>query len=156
GSSWGDDPAEIDRKFIDFLCRQLDLAPSLDRLVLFALDGVYREDGMLDRERTSLLVPNEYAFQVAARHPKILIGASVNPLREDALEELERVAKAGAVLVKWLPTAQAIDPAHPRCQPFYEKMKELGLPLLSHVGTEFALPSQEPTFGTLAKLEVAM
>jgi predicted TIM-barrel fold metal-dependent hydrolase len=156
GARWGDPTEEIDRKYLDLLRRQLDAAPSLDRLVLFAMDGVYKEDGTLDRERTSLMVPNDYAFSVAAKHEKIRIGASVNPFRRDALEELERVAKAGAVLVKWLPTAQAIDPAHPRCEPFYAKMKGLGLPLLSHVGTEFALPSQEPRFGTLERLEAAM
>jgi predicted TIM-barrel fold metal-dependent hydrolase len=156
GVRWGDPTEEIDRKYVDFLLRQLDAAPSLDKLVLFAMDGIYREDGTLDRERTSLMVPNEYAFAVAARHPKLLVGASVHPLRKDALEELERCAKAGAVLVKWLPTAQAIDPGHPRSLAFFEKMKELGLPLLSHVGTEFALPSLEPSFGTLDKLEIAM
>jgi len=156
GARWGDPPGEIDRKYLDFLFRNLDEARSLDRLVLFALDGVYGEDGKLDRARTSLMVPNEFAFSVAERHPKILVGASVHPLREDALVELERVAKAGAVLVKWLPTAQAIDPAHPRCEAFYAKMKELGLPLLSHVGTEFALPSQAPELGTLERLEAAM
>src|SRR5437868_991251 len=79
GVKWGDPTDEIDRKYVAFVCRQLDAAPSLDRLVLFAMDGVYKEDGTLDRERTSLMVPNEFAFSVAAKHEKILVGASVNP-----------------------------------------------------------------------------
>src|SRR5258708_4934180 len=81
GVKWGDPTEEIDRKYVEFLYRQLDAAPSLDRLVVFAMDGVYGEDGALDRERTSLMVPNEFAFSVAAKHEKILVGASVNPFR---------------------------------------------------------------------------
>jgi predicted TIM-barrel fold metal-dependent hydrolase len=156
GCRWGDPTETIDRKYLDFVRRSLDEAPSLDRVVLYALDGVYGEDGKLDRERTSLMVPNDYAFSVAAQHEKIWVGCSVHPLRADALLELERCAKAGAVLCKWLPAAQAIDPAHPRCQAFYAKLVALGLPLVSHVGIEFAVASQTPEFGTLERLEAAM
>ena len=39
------------------------------------------------------------------------MGASVNPTRKDALDELERVAALGAVLNKVLPNAMVFDPA---------------------------------------------
>ena len=56
--------------------------------------------------------------------PKIGL-ASVGPLPRgatEAVEELERCVKAGAVLMKWLPIVQNFNPADPRCEPFYEAL----------------------------------
>ena len=46
-------------------------------------------------------------------------------------------------MVKWLPNAMGIDPSSPACDPFYAKMKELGLVLLSHGGEEKAVEADE-------------
>jgi uncharacterized protein len=40
------------------------------------------------------------------------------------------------VLLKWLPSIQHFDPADRRLVPFYQKLQELGLPLLTHTGSE--------------------
>ena len=61
--------------------------------------------------------------------------------RRDAVAELERVARDGAVLIKWLPITQDIDPSDARCVPFYEALAHLGIPLLSHTGWERTLPT---------------
>jgi predicted TIM-barrel fold metal-dependent hydrolase len=46
-------------------------------------------------------------------------------------------------MVKWLPNAMGIDPSDAACDPFYTKMKELGLVLLSHGGEEKAVEAKE-------------
>ena len=46
-------------------------------------------------------------------------------------------------MVKWLPNAMGIDPADELCDPFFRKMKELDLVLLSHGGEEKAVEAQE-------------
>jgi uncharacterized protein len=46
-------------------------------------------------------------------------------------------------VVKWLPNAMGIDPSDARCDPFYLKMKELDLILLSHGGEEKAVEAEE-------------
>ena len=81
-------------------------------------------------------MPNEFLAAEIAKHPNLLWGASVNPYRPDALARLEWARAHGAVLVKWLPSVQHIDPADERLIPFYQKMVELGLPLLCHTGNE--------------------
>jgi predicted TIM-barrel fold metal-dependent hydrolase len=86
-------------------------------------------------------VTNDYAADLARRYPKLLFGASVHPYRADAVAELERCVAAGAVLVKWLPVVQNIDPADPRCLPFYEALAHHQVPLLCHTGGEMALPA---------------
>lgn len=104
--------------------------------VILAMDGVVGDDGQLDLEATEVYIPNEFVARETRKYPNLLFGASVNPYRDDALERLERSAADGAVLVKWLPSIQRIDPADERLIPFYPRLKELGLPLLTHTGNE--------------------
>lgn len=104
--------------------------------VILAVDGAVDANGELDTSRTEMFIPNEFVAAETAKYPNLLFGASVNPLRHDALERLESAAAAGAVLLKWLPSIQHFDPADERLVPFYLKLKELGLPLLSHTGAE--------------------
>lgn len=41
--------------------------------------------------------------------------------------------------VKWLPPAMGMDPSSPRCDPFYEAMRRLNLPFLTHGGHGLAV-----------------
>jgi uncharacterized protein len=119
-------------------------ASELDHAVALGFDGIYRADGTLDRERTQMIVPPDWVFEVCRRHPELLPGPSVHPLRRDALERLDECIERGAVLIKWLPPAQAIDPAHPATRPFYRRMAAARLPLLIHSG------GSERTFSEVA------
>jgi len=149
----GSTPArDVDRMYADHLVAQAEAAPSIDRVVLLAFDGVYGEDGRLDERRTNLLVPNDYVFEIAKRSPKLVPACSVNPMRRDALAELDRCAARGAVLVKWIPSAQGFDPSAPRFAPFYARLVALGMPVLSHVGTEMAVANVEKSHGPLERL----
>ncbi|MBU5612142.1 amidohydrolase family protein [Geomonas azotofigens] len=104
--------------------------------VILAMDGAVDDKGELDRTQTEMFIPNEFVAAETAKYPNLLFGASINPLRRDALERLDRAAADGAVLVKWLPSIQHFDPADRRLAPFYQKLRELGLPLLTHTGSE--------------------
>ena len=111
---------------------------------LLAFDKNYRRDGSADIEKTEFYVPNEYVFEVAQRYPEMFVpNISVNPYRPDAINELEKWAQRGARVVKWLPNAMGIDPSDPVCDPFYQKMKQLDLILLSHGGEEKAVEAEE-------------
>jgi len=111
---------------------------------LLAFDKNYRRDGSADIEKTEFYVPNEYVFEVAQRYPEMFVpNISVNPYRPDAINELEKWAQCGARVVKWLPNAMGIDPSDPVCDPFYQKMKQLDLILLSHGGEEKAVEAEE-------------
>ncbi|HKN83310.1 MAG TPA: hypothetical protein VJW17_07735 [Pyrinomonadaceae bacterium] len=111
---------------------------------LLAFDKNYRKDGTVNLDKTEFYVPNEYVFALAERYPDLFMpNLSVNPYRPDAINELEKWARRGARIVKWLPNAMGIDPSDPQCDPFYQKMKELGSILLSHGGEEKAVEAQE-------------
>jgi predicted TIM-barrel fold metal-dependent hydrolase len=111
---------------------------------ILGFDKNYRSDGTINLEKTEFYVPNEYVFQIAAQHPDFFLpNISVNPYRPDALDELARWANRGARIVKWLPNAMGINPADPLCDPFYKRMRELDLILLSHGGEEKAVEAEE-------------
>ncbi len=126
------------------------------RAVLLALDGVVDAEGNLDTNRTEVFVPNEFVAEMALRHTNLLFGASVNPYRRDALARLEWAKAHGAVLVKWIPPIMGIDPADPRLIPFYKKMVELKLPLLSHTGKEKSFSSAAEELGDPEKLRLPL
>jgi len=126
------------------------------KAVLLALDGIVGKDGMLDTNRTEIYVPNEFVADAVARHNNLLFGASVNPYRKDGLERLDWAKAHGAVLVKWIPSIMEIDPSDPRIIPFYRKLVELNLPLLSHAGQERSFTSAADGFCDPDKLRLPL
>jgi hypothetical protein len=146
----------LDRAYADLLARHVRESPEVDRAVVFALDGVYDAAGRLDLARTHHMVSNDYLFDVCRERPDLLPGASVNPARRDALEELDRVAERGAVLVKLLPNSQDFDPAEARHRAFFRRSAELGLPLVCHTGFEHSLPVSRQEYGDPRRLVAAL
>ena len=130
--------------------------PELDAVALLAFDAVYQRDGRFDHDNTHLYVTNDYVIELAARHPQILFAASVHPYRKDAVAEIERCVKHGAVLMKWLPIVQGFDPSDPICIPFYEALAHFELPLLSHTGSEQCLPNLMPELADPMLLKPAL
>jgi predicted TIM-barrel fold metal-dependent hydrolase len=140
----------------DRISESLAQSKYVSRAVVLALDGVVDADGNLDTNRTEVYVPNEFVAEMTARHTNLLFGASVNPYRRDALARLEWAKAHGAVLVKWIPPIMAIDPADPRLIPFYKKMVELNLPLLSHTGKEKSFSRADEELGDPEKLRLPL
>ena len=134
------DKTLVERKYETALRRLLDATPQLHAAVVLAFDAVYDRYGQLDRKNTHFYVSNDYAIRTVAGRRKFLFGASVHPYRKDAVAEIERCVRAGAVLLKWLPITQNFNPADERCFPVYEALAHYGLPLLSHTGGEQIMP----------------
>jgi predicted TIM-barrel fold metal-dependent hydrolase len=111
----------------------------VDRAVLLAMDFAYLEDGRLDFNHSMMATENEFVAEVVRRSKKALFGASVHPLREGALKELERVIEQGAALMQWTPVLQDIQPDAKACMPFYEMLAHYKIPLLCHCGSESSL-----------------
>ena len=143
-SAGATDEENADGQLVDRLVSLVNHISGHGKHRLLAFDKNYRPDGSANLEKTEFYVPNEYVFEIAERHPEMFVpNISVNPYRPDAMTELEKWAKRGARIVKWLPNAMGIDPSDPKCDPFYQKMKELDLILLSHGGEEKAVEAEE-------------
>jgi predicted TIM-barrel fold metal-dependent hydrolase len=132
-------PSSLDDAAIrDTILDELDRAELVDQGVLLAFDKPHDNQGR--PLEPMLYAANGWVADICKAHPDLaLFGASVHPYRLDALDELRKVKDQGAVLVKWIPSAQNILPNHVQCRAFYKKLVELGLPLLCHVGDEHTI-----------------
>jgi predicted TIM-barrel fold metal-dependent hydrolase len=122
------------------LYHQIKKSRCINKLVLLGLDETYSEDGQKQPQNSHLYVSNEYLAHLSQLYPEFLFGCSVHPYAPTASFRLWEAAQAGAVLCKWLPSSQAIDPTHPLSVKFYKALALLNLPLLLHVGPEATIP----------------
>src|SRR5262249_38730383 len=91
---------------------------------------------------SAFYVPNRYAAALAQRFPDRLEWiCSIHPYRADAIDKLQWSVRQGARAVKWLPSATGMDPASPKCDPFYQALTRFNLPWLPHGGEEQAVAS---------------
>ncbi len=154
-------PFEIrDEKIEEIIVGAINASQRIDYAVLLALDGVFR-DGEYVEDESHLVVPNDHVLRIAHDNKRILFGASVHPYREKTamLDETRRCIDRGAVLFKWIPSAQQIDPEDERCTPFYDILSESDVPLLCHTGAELAVPtsrSETNDFNDPRKLKTAL
>jgi mannonate dehydratase len=133
-------PGNVDRTYVERMHNLLDGMRTGVKLLLFAFDRAYGEDGKPLPERTTFYVPDAYARDTARAHPQYFEwAASIHPYRADCVEALDAARRDGARAVKWLPAAMGMDPASPRCDRFYAVLARLNLPLISHAGLERAV-----------------
>jgi uncharacterized protein len=146
---------DIDQAYADLLIHWTRDS-SLDAVGVLAFDGVYDAQGQLDRARTALYVDNDYCLDVCAQDQRLLPICSINPQRADAIAELERVVAAGSVAIKTLPNSQGFDPLNPAYRPFWRRMAQLKIPLLTHTSFEHTVPPIDQAFGLPERLTGAL
>lgn len=133
-------PGRTDLSYVERLQLQFQALPAGFKTLLFAFDWARDDAGVPLRERSTYHAPDEYVASLAAKYPaRIEWVASIHPYDPAALDRLDAAVARGARAVKWLPSAQNIDPASPRCDRFYAGLAALGLPLISHAGDEKAV-----------------
>ncbi len=148
--------AEGDQLLVRRLVEMLAASDKVDGAVILAMDGVVDDQGQLDYKKTQVFIPNRYVAEQAALYPEIFFGASINPYRQDALARLEKVKRQGAKLIKWIPSIQHIDPADRKLIPFYQAMKRLDLPLLTHTGQERSFATSVDEYADPNRLELPL
>ncbi len=146
-----------DSVVIDRIAESLARSQHVDGALLLALDKVYdKVTGKPDESLTEVYIPNDFVKKGCSHHPSLFYGASVNPYRPDWQEELRQAAADKAVLIKWLPAIQHIDPSDQGIIPFYRMLAELNLPLLVHTGAERSFSSSHDGLGDPCLLRLAL
>lgn len=149
--------AEVDRQYIDRMRELLAGMPAGVKIMLLAFDYAHDENGLALPSKSVFYIPNSYAEAVVSAFPDSFEWyASVHPYRKDAADLVREAAARGARGMKWLPSAQLIDPASPKCVPFYAALAETGLPLVAHAGREQAVPGGRQEDGNPLKLRYAL
>ncbi len=121
----------------------------LGHVVCLAIDPVYDLDGRRREDLSYFWVDNDYILDLQRTvGEKVLLGASVHPYDPDFEQRVLHYVDKGAVLLKWLPSAQQFDLAHPKVGAALRFLATARqgkpLPLLLHVGPEYAIPSSDP------------
>ncbi|MEE9355265.1 MAG: amidohydrolase family protein [Methylococcaceae bacterium] len=145
-----------DQVVVQKLATLLKQSKTVQAAVVLALDGVVDDQGQLDLSQSEIYIPNDFVSRETSRFANLYFGASINPYRNDALKRLDQVKQQGAKLIKWIPSIQNIDPADEKIIPFYQKMKKLGLPLLSHTGKERSFTKSKDDLADPLRLELPL
>lgn len=130
----------VDEAYILRLTERMDALPLGVKSMVLAFDHFHDDTGQPRPEHSAFYIPDAYAQALAqARPDRFVWASSIHPYRADAIDRLQQAAAQGAQAVKWLPAAQNMDPASPKCAAFFAELARLDLPLLIHCGKEAAV-----------------
>ncbi|MBN1656194.1 MAG: amidohydrolase family protein [Deltaproteobacteria bacterium] len=153
GISRSQEETTVDDDWVKLIA-QLVAGSEIDYAVVLGFDAVIDpQSGAEVRNDSQLIVPFQWVFSVCEHNRGLLPGPSINPYRKDALIRLEACIKQGAVLIKWLPTVQVIDPADERLSDFYSIAARAKLPLLIHMGGEKTFRPIAPQYNRVELLK---
>ncbi len=148
-----------DQEYIERFVKLIEgIRPYKVKFLILAFDKHYNRAGEADLSRSMFYVPNEYVVALSNKYPQFFIPViSVHPYRKDALDELDKWYKQGVKYIKWLPNSQGIDPSSKTVIPFYKKMAEYNMVLISHTGEEKAVDGDEfQRFGNPLRLTLPL
>jgi predicted TIM-barrel fold metal-dependent hydrolase len=136
---WSKDINTLNQR-LDAKLLKLTSASQIDNFAIFALDGVYDENGEIIHEKSVFYTSNEDVSRFCNSSPKLIPVYSINPLRNDALEQFEKAKKDKSAFIKWLPGLQKFDPIGPQALQLATECQKIGMPILIHLGQEFSFP----------------
>jgi len=128
----------------------------IDAAVILAQDIPYSLTGEKMPNEAQFYVPNEYVSELARKHEELIPACSIHPARPDAMDELEKCIEAKMPVLKLLPNCLNIDYMDKKYIPFWERMQEAGMILLTHTGGEMTVKVYDPSFGDPKKLEILL
>ncbi len=112
------------------------------KVCLFPVDARLDGRGREVHRDATVCSSSEDVLALWREHPGVIVPfLSVNPLRPDAVERLESYAQAGCRGAKFLQNYWCVDTNEQRFIPYYEKLAELGIPLVVHIGSEYSIAS---------------
>lgn len=124
----------------------------LDAAVVLAQDIPYDQNGQ-PMPDAQFYISNEYVSSWSKKYPEEVIPAcSIHPGRPDAIEELDRCIEWGMPILKLLPNCLNIDYDDDRYLPFWQRVAEAGMVLLSHTGGEMTVKVYDASLGDPKKL----
>ena len=147
---------DLDAAINEVVLRHVRLAQSVDRVVALAFDQYHTDAGEAvspfdagDAPYSDIYTSNTLVHRLCQSDPdRFLFGASIHPYRRagsrTAIDMLDEVAAAGAVLIKWLPLVQNIRADDDRTVAFLRRAAQLRMPMLIHYGGEKALTTNHP------------
>jgi len=133
---------ESNKEYVDRLVKLIQNIQTVVpyKMMLLPMDHYYEEDGTLCKEKTGMYCSNEYVKSICdSNYNEFIPVTSIHPANPKALELLDDAHKKNIKYIKWLPNSMNIDASNKIYKPFYEKVKELDMKILVHVGHEHSV-----------------
>ncbi len=145
-SKLGIDPKELFkdpyRTYCKTLIKNIRESKYLKKSVLFGVDAKFSKRGKLLSKDTTVCATNSDILNIYEKNSDIIIPFfSINPLREDALDLIDKYYELGFKGAKFLQNYWGVNTNDKKFIPYYEKLKERSLPLIIHVGSESSIHS---------------
>ncbi len=139
---WSNDINTVNQR-LDAKLLKLTTESKIDNFAIFALDGVYDDKGEIIHEKSIFYTSNEEVSKFCNNSPKLIPVYSINPMRKDALKQLELAKNDKSAFIKWLPGLQKFDPIGPEALKLVKECEKIGMPILIHLGQEFSFPGMK-------------
>ncbi len=144
--SLGVDPKQLRERpyetYVDAMANSIRESVYVKKACLFGVDVRLDDHGReIDRDPTVCAMSND-VVAVAKRYPEQFIPFfSINPCRADAIEQIDRQIENGCRGAKFLQNYWGVDTNDKRFIPYYERLRDHGIPLIIHVGSEYSIDS---------------
>lgn len=120
---------------------QLDGSPAAHEREMGCVDGALVMG--FRSARLDACIPNEYVAEYVAKDPRRRIGvAGIDPLEDDAMDQIDTAVGLGLSGIAVSPACQGFHPAHSSAMRVYERCRELSMPLFVTVMTPITASSQ--------------
>ena len=131
----------VDIKYVNFIENTLENSKEIDKIVILAMDYLYNDDATINKNETGLYISNDYVIELCKKNKNFIPSMSIHPARKDTLDEIQKYYENGVRILKWIPCSQNIDPSNKKYKKIYQSLSDKKIILLSHLGTEHALPN---------------
>lgn len=145
----------INRKydaFVQTLINNIQNSQYVKKSVILPVDAKVNSLGLEVHRDKTVCSSNEDVFREYKKYPNATIPFfSINPNRKDALDLIDKYVSLGFKGAKLLQNYWDIDINHKEYISYFEKIKSYDLPIIIHIGSEYAVPSNKK----YEKIEVA-
>ena len=145
-SRLGMDPKELIKNpykaYTEGLIKNLKNSKYVKKSVLFGVDARVDDKGTTLHKDITVCATNDDMFELYINNKDVIVPFfSINPLRPDALDLIDKYCELGFKGAKFLQNYWNVDTTSERFIPYFEKLKEKNLPLIIHIGSESSVHS---------------
>lgn len=132
------------QEYTNSLVNNIRTSKYISKTVLFGVDERVDSKGKTLHKDITVCATNEDLLKLYQDNSDVIIPFfSINPMRPDALDLIDKYSELGFKGAKFLQNYWGVDTRDKKYRPYFEKLKEKDLPLIVHVGSESSVHSEK-------------
>lgn len=146
GKKLGIEPKELLKNpyeaYTNTLVKMVRESKHLSKTVLFGVDARVDAKGKEIHRDLTVCATNEDLLKLYQNNQDVILPFfSINPMRPDALDLIDKYSELGFKGAKFLQNYWGVDTRDDRYTAYFEKLKEKNIPLIVHIGSESSVHS---------------